>query len=52
MSVAEGKERADAEHREILRACADRDAELIEQRIADVCRALYAHLPNDTLSEV
>jgi len=56
MSFDEGKERADLEHREILRACADRDVEkaveLIEHHIIGVCRTLYAHLPNATISEV
>ena len=56
MSFDEGKERADQEHREILKACADRDvdkaAELIEHHIIGVCRALYAHLPNAALSEI
>ncbi len=56
MSFSEGKERADQEHREILRACADRDAEraaeLIEQHIIGVCRTLYAQLPNAEITEV
>lgn len=55
MSFAEGKLRADQEHREILQACADRDvdkaAELIEHHIIGVCRELYAHLPNASISE-
>jgi DNA-binding GntR family transcriptional regulator len=50
MSLCEGKERADHEHREILAACragdADKAAELIEQHIIGVCRTLYEHLPN------
>lgn len=50
MSLSEGKERADHEHREILAACragdADKAAELIEQHIIGVCRTLYEHLPN------
>lgn len=56
MTFSEGKQRADQEHREILRACADRDAdraaELIEQHIIGVCRTLYAHLPNAEITEV
>lgn len=55
MSFDEGKERADREHREILRACAERDVEraatLIEAHIMGVCRTLYAHLPNASLPE-
>jgi DNA-binding GntR family transcriptional regulator len=56
MSFAEGKLRADQEHREILQACADRDvdkaAELIDHHIIGVCRELYAHLPNESIREV
>ena len=56
MTFPEGKQRADQEHREILRACADRDAdraaELIEQHIIGVCRTLYAQLPNEEITEV
>jgi len=56
MSFDEGKERADLEHREILKACADHDvdkaAELIEHHIIGVCRTLYAHLPHAVLSEI
>ncbi|WP_313518458.1 GntR family transcriptional regulator [Pseudomonas sp.] len=56
MTFPEGKQRADQEHREILRACADRDAEraaeLIEQHIIGVCRTLYAQLPNAEITEV
>ncbi|MGH8435951.1 MAG: GntR family transcriptional regulator [Pseudomonas sp.] len=50
MSLSEGKDRADHEHRDILEACragdADKAAELIEQHIVGVCRTLYEHLPN------
>lgn len=50
MSLSEGKERADQEHREIIAACragdAERAAELIETHIDGVCQTLYAHLPN------
>ena len=50
MSLSEGKDRADQEHREILAACragdADKAAELIEHHIIGVCRTLYEHLPN------
>ncbi|WP_268801081.1 GntR family transcriptional regulator [Pseudomonas huanghezhanensis] len=56
MTFDEGKERADQEHRGILQACADQDVEkaveLIEHHIIGVCRTLYAHLPNATISEV
>jgi DNA-binding GntR family transcriptional regulator len=50
MTLGESKERANVEHREIIQACRDRDAnkaaELIEQHIIGVCRTLYEHLPN------
>ncbi|WP_263145639.1 GntR family transcriptional regulator [Pseudomonas alcaligenes] len=50
MSLSEGKARADHEHREILAACREGDAEraaaLIEEHISGVCRTLYEHLPN------
>ncbi|EPB7002719.1 GntR family transcriptional regulator, partial [Pseudomonas aeruginosa] len=50
MSLSEGKQRADQEHREIVAACragdAERAAALIEAHIVGVCRTLYEHLPN------
>ncbi len=50
MSLSEGKERADHEHREIIAACragdAERAAQLIEEHIGGVCQTLYEHLPN------
>lgn len=50
MSLSEGKQRADQEHREIVAACragdAERAATLIEAHIVGVCRTLYEHLPN------
>jgi DNA-binding GntR family transcriptional regulator len=56
MSFEEGKERADQEHRGILKACAERDVEkaceLIEHHIMSVCRSLYTHLPNASTSEI
>ena len=50
MSLSEGKDRADHEHREIIAACragdADTAARLIETHINGVCQTLYEHLPN------
>lgn len=50
MSIHEGKQGADLEHREILNACrngkGDLCAELIERHIIGVCRALLDHLPH------
>ncbi len=49
MSLSEGKDRADQEHREIIAACQARDVEraaaLLEQHITGVCRSLFEHLP-------
>lgn len=49
MSLSEGKERADHEHRDIIAACragdADLAAQLIEAHINGVCQTLYAQLP-------
>ncbi|WP_070884911.1 GntR family transcriptional regulator [Pseudomonas sp. D2-3] len=49
MSLSEGKDRADLEHREIIAACRARDVEraaaLLEQHITGVCRSLFEHLP-------
>lgn len=54
MSLSEGKQRADQEHREIVAACragdAERAAALIEAHIVGVCRTLYEHLPNRSAS--
>jgi DNA-binding GntR family transcriptional regulator len=50
MSLSEGKQRADQEHREIIAACragdADHAAALIAEHINGVCQTLHAHLPN------
>ncbi|MBD9413590.1 GntR family transcriptional regulator [Pseudomonas sp. PDM16] len=50
MSLSEGKDRADHEHRDIIDACragdADTAARLIEEHINGVCQTLYEHLPN------
>lgn len=50
MSLSEGKQRADQEHREIIAACRNGDGEraatLIAEHINGVCQTLYAHLPN------
>ena len=50
MSLSEGKDRADHEHRDIIAACRAGDAEaaarLIEEHINGVCETLYEHLPN------
>lgn len=50
MSLSEGKDRADHEHRDIIAACRAGDAELaarlIETHINGVCQTLYEHLPN------
>lgn len=49
MSLSEGKDRADHEHREIIAACragdADRAAALLDEHIIGVCRSLFEHLP-------
>ena len=49
MSLSEGKDRADHEHREIIAACRARDVEravsLLDQHIIGVCRSLFEHLP-------
>jgi DNA-binding GntR family transcriptional regulator len=49
MSLSEGKDRADHEHREIIAACRARDVEravtLLDEHIIGVCRTLYEHLP-------
>ncbi|TBU92722.1 GntR family transcriptional regulator [Phytopseudomonas dryadis] len=49
MSLSEGKDRADREHREIIAACRARDIEravtLLDEHIIGVCRTLYEHLP-------
>ncbi|OEC34108.1 DNA-binding transcriptional regulator, GntR family [Pseudomonas cuatrocienegasensis] len=49
MSLSEGKDRADHEHREIIAACRARDIEravtLLDEHIIGVCRTLYEHLP-------
>lgn len=49
MSLSEGKDRADQEHREIIAACqagdVERAAGLLEQHITGVCRSLFEHLP-------
>jgi len=49
MSLSEGKDRADQEHREIIAACqagnVERAAALLEQHITGVCRSLFEHLP-------
>lgn len=50
MSLSAGKERADHEHRDIVAACRNRDADLaaqlIEAHINGVCQSLYEHLPH------
>ncbi len=52
LAVAEGMTNADAEHRAILAAChekdADKAADLMKQHIIGVCRDLYSHLPGFT----
>lgn len=49
MSLSEGKDRADHEHRAIIDACRSRDTEhavaLLEEHITGVCSSLFAHLP-------
>ena len=49
MSLSEGKDRADREHREIIAACRSQDVEravtLLDQHIIGVCRSLFEHLP-------
>lgn len=55
MSLSEGKQRADQEHREIIAACragdGDRAAALIAEHINGVCQTLYAHLPKQKLAK-
>jgi DNA-binding GntR family transcriptional regulator len=55
MSLSEGKQRADQEHREIIAACragdADHAAALIAEHINGVCQTLYAHLPKQNLTK-
>jgi|GEM_PF-22711 len=50
MSLSAGKDRADHEHRDIVTACRNRDADLaarlIEDHINGVCQSLYEHLPH------
>lgn len=54
MSLSEGKQRADHEHREIIAACRAGDTEaaaaLITEHINGVCQTLYAHLPKQNPS--
>lgn len=49
MSISEGKDRANDEHKEIVEACKVGDVELavslIEQHINGVCQSLYSFLP-------
>lgn len=49
MSLSEGKDRADREHRDIIAACRARDVEraivLLDEHIIGVCRSLFEHLP-------
>jgi len=49
LTVADGLIQADKEHRKILEACKNRDAEgaaeLMKNHIAGVCQDLYSHLP-------
>ena len=52
LSVVDGLIEADMEHRKILQACIDKDAEkaagLMKEHIIGVCRDLYSHLPGFT----
>ena len=49
MSLSEGKDRADYEHRAIIDACragnVDHAAALLDEHITGVCSSLFAHLP-------
>lgn len=51
LSLSDGKERADREHRAIIEACrkgdVDKAAGLVEAHLSGVCQTLYEHLPNN-----
>jgi len=51
LSLSDGKERADREHRAIIEACrkgdADKAADLVEEHLSGVFQTLYEHLPSE-----
>ncbi|WP_407657960.1 GntR family transcriptional regulator [Marinobacter orientalis] len=51
MALSDGKERADREHRAIIEACregdADKVADMVERHLTGVCQTLYEHLPDN-----
>jgi DNA-binding GntR family transcriptional regulator len=50
LSLSDGKDRADREHRAIIEACrkgdADKAADLVEEHLSGVFQTLHEHLPN------